>query len=132
MEKTKELDKVKSEKITLKIYGKEREIKFGFSAWAKLEKEFGGLKHIDKLQEQIENEPFSVIPHLLFIGLVDKSAYTDEKGKTYPEVTEENVLDEYGLNDMQMISEIFQKALYGSLPQEKEDSKKSEETEALL
>lgn len=132
MKETKELDKVKSEKVTLKIHGKEREIKFGFSAWAKLEKEFGGLKNLDKLQEQVENEPFSVIPHLMFIGLTDKSAYTDEKGNTYPEVTEENILEEYGLGDIQMITEIFQRALYGSLPQDKEDSKKSEETEALI
>ena len=126
----KELEKVQPEKVTIKIYGKEREIKFGFSAWAKLEKEFGGLKHLDKLQKQIEEEPFSVIPHLLFIGLLDKSPF--ERNGEMVEITEENILDEYGLNDMQMITEIFQKALYGSLPQDKEDSKKSEETEALL
>ena len=129
----KELEKVQSEKITLKIYGKEREIKFGFSAWAKLEKEFGGLKHLDKLQEQIENEPFSVIPHLLFIGLVDKSPF--ERDGEMIQITEENILDEYGLNDMQMISEVFQKALYGSLPQnegKEDDEKKSVETEAML
>lgn len=100
-----EIEKVKPEKVTLKIHGREREIKFGFSAWAKLEKEFGGLKNLDKLQEQIENEPFTVIPHLLFIGLQDKEG-----------VTEENVLDEYGLADLQLITETFKKALYGSLP----------------
>ena len=123
-----EIENVKPEKVTLKLYGKEREIKFTFSAWAKLEKEFGGLKHIDKLQKQIEEEPFSVIPHLLFIGLVDKSPF--ERDGELVEITEENVLDEYGLNDIQMITEVFQRALYGSLPQGKEDSKKSEETEA--
>lgn len=106
MNETKELDKVKSKKVTLKICGKEREIKFGFSAWAKLEKEFGGLKHLDKLQEQIENEPFTVIPHLMFIGLVDKEG-----------VTEENILDDYGLGDIQYVVGKFQEALYGSLPQ---------------
>ena len=31
-----ELDKVKTEKVTLKIHGKEREIKFPFSAWAEI------------------------------------------------------------------------------------------------
>ena len=125
----KELEKVKPEKVTLKIYGKEREIKFGFSAWAKLEKEFGGLKHLDKLQEQIENEPFSVIPHLLFIGLLDKSPF--ERDGEMVEITEENILDEYGLNDMMMISEIFQKALYSSLPQGEDDEKKPE-MEAMI
>lgn len=126
MEELKELDKVKPEKVTLFIQGKEREIKFNFSAWAKLEKEFGGLKNLSKLQEQVENEPFTVIPHLLYIGLKDKSAYMDESGKTFPEVTEENILDEYGLQDVQMISETFNKALYGSLPKEDESKKEVE------
>lgn len=131
MEETKELEKVRPEKVTLKIHGKEREIKFGFSAWAKLEKEFGGLQNLEKLQEQVEKEPFNTIPHLMYIGLIDKSAYTDEKGNSYPEVREDNILDEYGLSDMQYITQTFQKALYGSLPQE-DNSKKSEETEAQL
>lgn len=114
----KELEKVKPEKVTLKIHGKEREIKFGFSAWAKLEKEFGGLQNLEKLQEQVEKEPFNTIPHLMYIGLVDKE-----------DVTEENILDEYGLNDIQYITNVFSKALYGSLP---EDDEKKEEMEALL
>lgn len=130
MEETKELDKVKPEKVMLKIQGKEREIRFGFTAWGKLEKEFGGLKHLDKFQEQIENEPFTVIPHLMFIGLVDKSSYTDEKGFTYPEVTEENILDEYGLGDIQMITEKIQKALYGSIPEDNSKKSKKKEVEA--
>lgn len=116
MEEIKELEKIQPEKVTLFIHGKEREIKFNFSAWAKLEKEFGGLKNIDKLEKDIEDRPFEVIPHLIFIGLTDKSAYTDENGKTYPEVTEGNVLDDYGLGDMSKITDVFQKALYGALP----------------
>lgn len=105
MEELKELNTVKPEKITLKIHGKEREIKFNFSAWAKIEKEFGGLKNLDSLQEKIENEPFNIIPHLLYIGLQDKEG-----------VDEETILDDYGLADIQYITEVFQKALYGSLP----------------
>lgn len=102
-----ELENVKGEKVTLFIHGKEREIRFGFSAWAKLEEEYGGLKNLEKMQEQIEDKPFTYIPHLLFIGLVDKEG-----------VTEENILDEYSLKDIQMISEVFNKALNGALPQE--------------
>ena len=41
----KELEKVDSKKVTIKIKGKERELKFGFSAWAKLEREYGGIKN---------------------------------------------------------------------------------------
>ena len=101
----KELDNVRGEKVTLKIGGKEREIKFGFSAWAKLEEEYGGLKNLEKLQSQIEEKPFNTLPHLLYIGLVDKEG-----------VTEENILDDYGLGDIEMISEVFNRAIYGSLP----------------
>ena len=126
MEKTKELDKVKSEKVTLFIHGKDREIKFGFSAWGKLEKEYGGVKNLDKMEKDIEEKPFEKIPHLLFIGLTDKSSFTDSKGNKYPEVTEDNILDDYGMNDIQMISEVFTKALYGSLPQSSETEKKPE------
>lgn len=109
---SKELEKVMPEKVTLMIHGKEREIKFGFSAWSKIEKEYGGLKNLEKLQKQIENEPFSTIPHLIYIGLADKE-----------DVTEENVLDEYGLNDVQKVVEVFQSALYGSLPQNESGKK---------
>lgn len=105
MEETKELEKVQPEKVTLMIHGKEREIKFAFSTWAKLEKEYGGLKSLDKLQEKVENEPFSTLPHLVYLGLLDKS-----------DVTEETVLDDYGLSDIQIVTEKFTKALYGSLP----------------
>ena len=126
MEKTKELDKVKSEKVTLFIHGKDREIKFGFSAWGKLEKEYGGIKNLDKMEKDIEEKPFEKIPHLLFIGLMDTSSFTDSEGNKYPEVTENNILDDYGMNDIQMISEVFSKALYGSLPQSSETGKKPE------
>lgn len=124
-----ELNKVKPEKVTLFIHGKEREIKFGFSAWAKLEKEYNGIQNLDKMQKQIEETPFETIPHLLFLGLKDKSAFTDSEGNKYPEVTEENILDDYGMADVQMITEVFSKALYGSLPQDNKKGKKAK-TEA--
>ena len=111
----KELSKVKPEKVTLAIHGKEREIRFSFSAWGVLEEELGGLD-LDKLQKMVEEKPFNTIPHLLYIALVDKSAYTDEEGNVYPEVTEQNILEEYGFADIQMITKVFYRALYGSLP----------------
>ena len=107
-----ELEKVKEEKVTLKIKGKEREIRYGFSAWAVIDEELGGLDKLDKLQEQVEKHPFKTIPHLIWIGLVDKEG-----------VTEETVLDDYGLGDVEQIVKVFEKALYGSLP---EDTKKAE------
>jgi hypothetical protein len=107
----KELEKVNAEKVTIKIKGKEREIKYGFSAWAILEKEYNGIKNITKLQKAVEERPFETLPHLLYIGLVDKEG-----------ITEETILDEYGLADIEYISEKFAQALYGSLP---EDEKKA-------
>ena len=124
MEETKELNKVKSEKVTLFIHGKEREIKFGFSAWSKLEEEYNGIQNLEKMQKQIEERPFKYIPHLLFLGLKDKSAFTDSEGNKYPEVTEENILEDYGMSDVQKVTEALTKALYGSLPQDDETEKK--------
>ena len=109
----KELEKLQTEKVTLKIHGKEREIKYGFSAWAVIEEELGGLDNLDKLQEQVKKFPFKTIPHLIYIGLVDKEG-----------VTEETILDEYGLGDVELIIEVVEKALYGSLPAD--DEKKAE------
>lgn len=126
-EVTEELEKVQPEKVTLFIHGKNREIKFNFSTWAKLEKEYGGLKNIDKIEKDIEEKPFTVIPHLMFLALVDKSPFIDDSGKEVP-ITEENILDDYGLGDMPKITNIFQKALYGSLP--KNDEEKKVEMEA--
>lgn len=103
----KELDNVRGEKVTLKIGGKEREIKFGFSAWAILEKEYNGLKNLEKLQKEVEERPFNTLPHLLYIGLVDKEG-----------VSEETILDDYGLGDIELISDVFNRAIYGSLPTE--------------
>ena len=75
MEEIKELDKVKSEKNVLFIHGKEREIKFGFTAWGELEKKYGGIKHLDKLQKEIKlaEAGFSVLnisPLIFFLILV--------------------------------------------------------------
>ena len=106
-----ELDKVKSEKVTLLIGGRERELKYSFSVWAVIEKEIGGLDNLDKIQEKVEKFPFQTIPHLIYIGLADKEG-----------ITEETVLDDYGLGDIEFITKQFEKALYGSLP---EDTKKA-------
>lgn len=103
----KELDKVRGEKVTISINGEERELKFGFSVWAKIEEEMGGLKNLDKLQKQIEEKPFNTLPHLFFLALTNKEG-----------VTEGNVLDDYGLQDIEELAEKFNKLVYGALPVE--------------
>ena len=107
----KELEKVDSKKVTIKIKGKERELKFGFKAWAILEREYGGIKNIIHLQKAVEERPFETLPHLVYIELVDKEG-----------VEEDSVLDEFGFGDIEYISNKFAEALYGSLP---EDEKKA-------
>lgn len=100
-----ELEKVRPTEATLEIGGRERKIKFGFSAWAKLEDEYGSLQNFGKIEEDIREKPFHVVPHLIWLGLSDREG-----------VTEETVLDDYGMGDMDMIVEVLNRALYGSLP----------------
>lgn len=115
--KTTELDKVKPEKVTLMIQGREREIKFNFSAWAVIEKEYGGFNNFEKaITDDLTNKPFETLPHLLFIALKDKEG-----------VTENNILDDYGLQDIEYITDVFNRALYGSLPSENDEKKAEQE-----
>lgn len=106
-----ELQSITSEKNTIKINGEEREIKFGFSAWAEIEKKYGSVSNFKKIVKDIQERPFATIPELIYIGLKDKSG-----------VTKENVLDDYGLKDMEEISNILYRLLYGSMPTINDDS----------
>lgn len=106
-----ELEKIRSTEVTLRVNGEERRLKFGFSAWAKLEDMYGSLKNFSQIEKDIQEKPFHIIPKLVYIGLVDKS-----------DVTEETVLDDYGMNDIEEISEKLFTALYGSLPVEKKST----------
>ena len=116
----KELEAVKAEKVTLRIHGEEREIKFNFSAWAEIEKEYGGFKNVRKLQKDLEETPFTTLPHILYIGLVNKKP-VEKDGEVY-EITEKNILDDYGFNEMKYVSDVLGNALWGSLP---DDEKKA-------
>jgi hypothetical protein len=107
-----ELEKVEKTEASLVIKGKNRKIKYGFSAWAQLEKKYGGIKNLNLLEEDIQSHPFETIPFLLWIGLQYKEG-----------LKEENFLDEYGMEDMQSISEVLFKALYGALPKDAEEKK---------
>ena len=111
----KELEKVDAKKVTIKIKGKERELRFGFKAWAILEREYGGIKNIVKLQKVVEEKPFETLPHLIYVGLVDKEG-----------IEEESVLDDFGFNDIEYISNKLAEALYGSLPEVEEKKAEKE------
>lgn len=109
-----ELDKVKPTDVTLMLGGKERQIKFGFSAWAKFEEMYGNISNLNKMQEEMQEKPFTTCRKLIWLGLKDKDG-----------LTEETVLDDYGMNDINFISETLSKAIYGSLP--KNDTKKRQQ-----
>ena len=64
------------------------------------------------MEQDIQEKPFETIPFLIYIGLQDKEG-----------VTEENVLDDYGMGDIQKVSEALYSALYGSLPKAEEEKK---------
>lgn len=103
-----ELEKITHEDVFLKIAGKERKIKFGFSAWAKIEQKYGGLQNLGNIQKDIQEKPFETIPELIYLALSDKDG-----------VDKDTMLDDYGLADMEMIAGKLTAAMYGSLPQEK-------------
>lgn len=106
-----ELEKVEVVRPKLSVGGREREIRFNFSAWAEIERKYGSIKNFAQIEKDIQQKPFETIPELIYIGLVDKEG-----------VTKENCLDDYSMADMEKIAEVLQIALYGSLP--KEDNKK--------
>ena len=107
-----EIEKVKSSDVTLKIGGRDRKIKFGFSAWAKLEEKYNGIKNLGQMEKDMREKPFQTIPFLIWIGLQDKEG-----------LTEETVLDDFGMQDVEKISEVLASALYGSLPKAEEEKK---------
>ena len=117
-EQNTELTKVESAAKTIKIRGKEREVKFGFSAWAELEKKYDGIKNFDRVEKEMRQYPFRTLPELVYIGLVDK------EGASKDGITKENCLDDYGMADIQTITEVLESALYGSLPKEDSDTAK--------
>lgn len=110
-----ELAKVKPTEAVLKLGGKDRKIKYGFSAWAKLEEKYGGIKNIAQLEKDVQERPFQTIPYLIWIGLQDKEG-----------LNEETLLDDYTMADMEELSSVLYTALYGSLPKDEAEKKMPE------
>jgi len=106
-----ELEKVEVVRPKLSIGGRQREIRFNFSAWAEIEKKYGSIKNFAQIEKDVQQKPFETIPELIYIGLVDKEG-----------VTKDNCLDDYSMADMEEVAKVLQVALYGSLP--KDESKK--------
>jgi len=94
--------------VTVYLGGKHREIKYRFSAWAKMEQEYGSIQNVMGI---IKDNPFSKLPEFLAIGLSTK-----DEAITADQVFE--WLDELdGINNMYSILEKMKKAISGSVPQ---------------
>lgn len=115
-----ELNKVKKSDCKLMIGGKERLIRFGFSAWAKLEEKYGSIQNIERLEKEMEERPMTELIDLCWLGLTDKEVYNEEGKRTGKQLNKETLLDEYTMADIETVTTAVMGALYGSLPQKKE------------
>lgn len=111
-----ELEKIKKTDNKLLIYGKERIVRFGFSAWVELEEKYGSIQNIEKLEKEMENKPITELIELCWIGLTDKFEYNENGKRTGKLLDKKTLLDEYTMVDAKKISDVVMGALFGSLP----------------
>ena len=74
-----ELDLVEPSDFYLEIKGKKRRIKFGNLALAKIERKYGSIAEIEKLQKDLEEKPMATMPWLLSICMSDKEGIGNEE-----------------------------------------------------
>lgn len=121
-----QLENIKESENKIIIGGKERIIKFGFSAWAKLEEKYGSIQNVEKLEKEMEEKPMTHLIELCWLGLQDKEVYNAEGKRTGKQLDEKTLLDEYSISDVQKISQVIMNALYGSLPKAEDDEESKE------
>lgn len=108
-----DLEKIEPKKHTLFIGGKERELKFNFSAWKEIEKKYGSVNNLAQLTKDMSEKPFQTLPEIVYIALTDKEG-----------VTRDDCLDDFGMKEMQEITNVVSLALKESLPKEMASKKK--------
>lgn len=111
--KVTELEKIEPKIYSLKIAGKDREIKFNFSAWREIEKKYGSVNNVQKLVQDMSERPFQTLPEIVYMALVDKEG-----------VTADDCLNDYSMAKMKDITEVISSALKASLPSEFVSKKK--------
>lgn len=62
----------------IKLAGKERKVKFGNLALAKIEKKYGNIQSFVQVQKDLETKPMETVPWLLSICLKDKEGLNDD------------------------------------------------------
>lgn len=108
MEKEKELEKVMPSEFKITLGGKEREVKFGNLALAKIEKKYGSVEAFAQVQEDLQKKPMQTVPWLLSICMKDKEGLEDD----YESILE--AMDEDGLTIAE-VAEIVMSAINSSL-----------------
>lgn len=109
-----ELEQIERKKFYVKVNGEKREVRFNFSAWAKIEKKYGSVTNFKNIEKDLKDKPFETLPFLIYAGLVNKEG-----------VTEENCLDDYDLTTIDELKDVLQYAMTGSLPDAKEKDEKN-------
>ena len=59
-----DLEKIEEKKHSLVIGGRERELKFNFSAWKEIEKKYGSVNNLTQLTKDMCEKPFRLCPKL--------------------------------------------------------------------
>lgn len=108
MEKEKELEKVMPSEFKITLGGKEREVKFGNLALAKIEKKYGSVEAFAQVQEDLQKKPMQTVPWLLSICLKDKEGLEDD----YESILK--AMDEEGLTIAE-VAEVVMGAINSSL-----------------
>jgi len=108
MEKEKELEKVMPSEFKITLGGKEREVKFGNLALAKIEQKYGSVEAFSQVQDDLQKKPMQTVPWLLSICMKDKEGLEDD----YESILE--AMDEEGLTIAE-VAEIVMSAINSSL-----------------
>ena len=103
-----EIEKVEPSEFYLMIGGKKRQIKFGNLALAKIERKYGSISNIDKLQKDIESKPMETMPWLLSICMKDKEGIGEDADSIL------EALDDSDLN-LKEIMEVITSAMNKSM-----------------
>jgi hypothetical protein len=98
-----ELEQIKSKKEYIIIGGKEREIKFGMAAFAKVEELYGDLA---EMGTAMTAKPFTVLPKVILYAIKDREGLTEEN---MAEMLDEN----YNINDLK---DMLTSAISSSMP----------------
>jgi len=108
MEKEKELEKVMPSEFKITLGGKEREVKFGNLALAKIEQKYGSVEAFSQVQDDLQKKPMQTVPWLLSICMKDKEGLEDD----YESILE--AMDEEGLTIAE-VAELVMSAINSSL-----------------